>query len=248
MNRLKSNKGATSSRGSAVGRTQSALSVSAVDWYLQLPATHAPPSPAVSSITLSPGRIRNIDQDIENIRASRQDNPIIQQIIASRKSIIDSLDMDEEADHTNLMTKELSLDLDVDPLSIPEMHEHMIRSPPPINWPKSPDYRAFEFSQEDETFSVDCVSTTSIANTSSKSLNHYQRDMSRRQGLRSWHSGGGRRSISPVATPSTPPPRCQSQPSSGGRHHYQERFSLLSSSAALKSAEDSVRLMAATED
>lgn len=61
----------------SVGRAQSTLSVSGVDYYLNLPST-SPPSPAISTVTLTPGRIRNIDQDMEALRASRQDNPFIQ--------------------------------------------------------------------------------------------------------------------------------------------------------------------------
>ncbi|XP_028144663.2 uncharacterized protein LOC114338268 isoform X2 [Diabrotica virgifera virgifera] len=153
MNRHKSCKG--SRNNNIVGRAHSTLSVSAVDYYLNLPVT-CPPSPAVSTVTLTPGRIRNIDQDMENLRASRQDNPFIQKVIASRESIIDSLDTEEESDHANLMAKELSLDLDVDPMSLPEMHEHMIRSPPPTNWPKSPNFRVFHFPHnDDETISVE---------------------------------------------------------------------------------------------
>lgn len=66
-----------SRNGNTVGRAHSTLSVSAVDYYLNLPVT-CPPSPAISTITLTPGRLRNIDQDMENLRASRQDNPFIQ--------------------------------------------------------------------------------------------------------------------------------------------------------------------------
>lgn len=75
-------------------------------------------------------------------------------MIASRESLIDSLDTDEDSDHANLMSKELALELDIDPFSIPELHQHMIRSPPPIHWPKSPNYRVFQF-PGDETISVE---------------------------------------------------------------------------------------------
>jgi hypothetical protein len=39
--------------------------------------------------------------------------------------------------------------LELDPLSLPEIHEHMIRSPPPINWPRSPNSRVFRFPGSD---------------------------------------------------------------------------------------------------
>lgn len=111
---------------------------------------------------------------MENLRASRQDNPFIQvlnlsqkflnvvsncfflqQVLASRESLIDTLDTEEDSDHANLMSKELSLEIDVDPFSLPELHEHMIRSPPPVNWPKSPNCRVFEFPADEETISVE---------------------------------------------------------------------------------------------
>lgn len=78
-----------------------------------------------------------------------------QQVIASRESLIDSLETDEDSDHANLMAKELSLDLDIDPFSIPELHKHMIRSPPPVHWPKSPNFRVFQFPTGEETISVE---------------------------------------------------------------------------------------------
>ncbi|KAJ8962277.1 hypothetical protein NQ318_018256 [Aromia moschata] len=215
MNRHKSYKGPRN--GNTVGRAHSTLSVSAVDYYLNLPVA-GPPSPAVSTITLTPGRLRNIDQDMENLRASRQDNPFIQQIIASRESIIDSLDMEEESDHANLMSKELSLDIDVDPLSLPEMHEHMIRSPPPTNWPKSPNYKVFQFPQgEDETISIE-LNTKQSKSSESKPKHS------------SWDSSD----TSPLKSlPKT-------------HHYHQDRFSLLTPSTLRSSAEDSIRLM--TED
>lgn len=154
----------------SVNRAHSTLSVSAVDYYLNLPAT-TPPSPAVSTVTLTPGRIRNIDQDMEALRASRQDNPFVQQVIASRESLVDCLD--EESDNATLMAKvsnsktfsevyffcdlqEYATDFDVDPFALPGVHEHMIRSPPPTTWPKSPNCRIFHFPNgDDETLRVE---------------------------------------------------------------------------------------------
>lgn len=64
--------------------------------------------------------------------------------------------MEEESDDANLMSKELSIDLDVDPLTLPEMHEHMIRSPPPTTWPKSPNFKIFQFPNgEEETLQIE---------------------------------------------------------------------------------------------
>jgi hypothetical protein len=59
----------------AVPRVPSTLSVTAVDIMVQ--AHCCPPSPAISNITLTPGRTRDIDQDMEALRLSRQDNPFL---------------------------------------------------------------------------------------------------------------------------------------------------------------------------
>ncbi|XP_072932490.1 uncharacterized protein [Epargyreus clarus] len=94
-------------------------------------------SPAV---LLTPGRTRNIAQDMEALRLSRQDNPYLQQVMASRESLIESHSDECESDDTVLMSQEFgstALDLvEDDPLTLKEVHEHMIRSPPPIScWP-----------------------------------------------------------------------------------------------------------------
>ncbi|KAJ8921757.1 hypothetical protein NQ315_010668 [Exocentrus adspersus] len=203
-----------SRHNNVVGRAHSSLSVSGMDYYLNLPVC-GPPSPATSTVTLTPGRLRNIDQDMENLRASRQDNPFIQQIIASRESLIDSLDTEEESDHANLMSKELSLDLEVDPLFLPEVHEHMIRSPPPTNWPRSPNFRVFQFPHgEEETISIELNAKDS--KPSETKPKHSSWDGSDTSSLRS-----------------LPKP-----------HFHQDRFSLLTSGTLRSSGEDSIHLMA----
>lgn len=99
---------------------------------------------------------------------------LFQQVIASRESLVESLE-ESESDDTNLMSQvgylhslfmlsevvvtawcftnrfqEFPTDLDVDPLTLPEIHEHMIRSPPPTTWPRSPNFRMFNFPVEEE--------------------------------------------------------------------------------------------------
>lgn len=127
--------------------------------------------------------------------------------------------MEEEADHVNLMSKELSLDLEMDPFALPEMHEHMIRSPPPTNWPKSPNFKAFQFpnGEEDESIQVE------IANKLSKSE------------LKMKHA-----TWDGAATNDTSPLRSFTH----HFHHHQDRFSLLASNSLRSSDEDSIRLMA----
>ncbi|KAK7863547.1 hypothetical protein R5R35_011173 [Gryllus longicercus] len=115
--------------------------LTAVDIMVQAPC--CPPSPAASTLTLTPGRTRDIDQDMAALRLSRQDNPFLQ-VLASRESLVDSME-ESESDDANLMSQEFPHDLDVDPLTLPEIHEHMIRSPPPVTWPKSPNFKVFRF-------------------------------------------------------------------------------------------------------
>ncbi|KPJ16209.1 hypothetical protein RR48_08214 [Papilio machaon] len=93
-----------------------------------------------SGVLLTPGRTRNIAQDMEALRLSRQDNPYLQQVMASRESLIDSHAEDCGSDDTILMSQEFgstALDfVEEDPLTLKEVHEHMIRSPPPTScWP-----------------------------------------------------------------------------------------------------------------
>ncbi|XP_068617482.1 uncharacterized protein [Battus philenor] len=99
-------------------------------------------SPLTSStaVLLTPGRTRNIAQDMEALRLSRQDNPYLQQVMASRESLIESHAEECGSDDTILMSQEFgsaALDfVEDDPLTLKEVHEHMIRSPPPTScWP-----------------------------------------------------------------------------------------------------------------
>lgn len=126
-------------------------------------------SPPVSgsAVMLTPGRTRNIAQDMEALRLSRQDNPYIQQVMASRESLIESHIIESEADDTILMSQEFgssSLDfVEEDPGTLKEIHEHMIRSPPPTScWPHdSMSFRAssaFDFGADSPV----CYSTYSV--------------------------------------------------------------------------------------
>ncbi|XP_014241080.1 uncharacterized protein LOC106661870 [Cimex lectularius] len=102
-----------------------------------------PTSPALST----PARTRDIDTDMETLRISRHDNPFLKQVLASRESLADSLE-ESESDDINLMSQEFLNELETDPLSLPEVHEHMIRSPPPTSWSRSPNYKMFRFPDE----------------------------------------------------------------------------------------------------
>ncbi|XP_035726891.1 uncharacterized protein LOC118443671 [Vespa mandarinia] len=121
----------------AVSRIPSTLSVTAVDVDVA-----CQPSPSHSFLTSTPGRTRNIDQDMEAIRLSRQDNPYLQ-VLASRESLVESIG-ESESDDANLMSQELC---DTDPLTLAQVHEHLVRSPPPASWPHS---TAFDFSRHNQ--------------------------------------------------------------------------------------------------
>ncbi|KAG7190269.1 hypothetical protein KM043_006387 [Ampulex compressa] len=108
-----------------VSRIPSTLSVAAVDVVVA-----CQPSPSHSILTLTPGRTRNIDQDMEALRLSRQDNPFLQ-VLASRESLVESVE-ESESDDAILMSQELG---DADPLTLAQVHEHLVRSPPPASWP-----------------------------------------------------------------------------------------------------------------
>ncbi|XP_049872807.1 uncharacterized protein LOC126371528 [Pectinophora gossypiella] len=128
----------------------------------------APSVGGSSSVLLTPGRTRNIAQDMEALRLSRQDNPYLQQVMASRESLIESHADECESDDTILMSQEFgstALDfVEDDPLTLKEVHEHMIRSPPPTScWPhESLSYRAtsaFDFGGSQLSYSAYSVNS-----------------------------------------------------------------------------------------
>ncbi|XP_014221752.1 uncharacterized protein LOC106649003 isoform X1 [Trichogramma pretiosum] len=103
-------------------------------------------SPAHSIVTLTPGRTRNIDQDMEALRLSRQDNPFLQ-VLASKESLIDPTD-ESESDDAILMSQELG---ETDPLTLAQVHEHLVRSPPPVSWTRGPVFQFFPQHQQLES-------------------------------------------------------------------------------------------------
>ncbi|XP_026752978.2 uncharacterized protein LOC113513193 [Galleria mellonella] len=128
----------------------------------------SPPMSGSPAVLLTPGRTRNIAQDMEALRLSRQDNPYLQQVMASRESLIESHTDECESDDTILMSQEFgstALDfVEDDPLTLKEVHEHMIRSPPPISsWPHDPlSYRAssaFDFADSPVSYSAFSVNS-----------------------------------------------------------------------------------------
>uniref|UniRef100_A0A1B6DLY6 Uncharacterized protein n=1 Tax=Clastoptera arizonana TaxID=38151 RepID=A0A1B6DLY6_9HEMI len=152
--------------GGGITRTSSLLSVG------DIMVVPCPPSPAKG---------RDIDMDMEALRISRQDNPFIKQVLASRESLADSLE-ESESDDINLMSQEFSTDFGTDPFSLPEVHQHMIRSPPPASWPKSPNFKMFRFpADDDEDSSEENLSKKSPSRMSaSPRLDLYQEDLANR--------------------------------------------------------------------
>ncbi|CAH2084995.1 unnamed protein product [Euphydryas editha] len=128
----------------------------------------APNMSGSPAVLLTPGRTRNIAQDMEALRLSRQDNPYLQQVMASRESLIESHAEECESDDTILMSQEFgSAALDFaedDPMTLKEVHEHLIRSPPPTScWPHdSLSYRAssaFDFADTPVSYSACSVNS-----------------------------------------------------------------------------------------
>ncbi|KAK0086214.1 hypothetical protein PV325_003565 [Microctonus aethiopoides] len=197
-------------------RIPSSLSVAAVDVVLTPAVCNS--SPSHSILTLTPGRTRNIDQDMEALRLSRQDNPFLQ-ILASRESLIESID-ESESDDAILMSQELG---DADPLTLAQVHEHLVRSPPPASWPHAP---TFAFNSTSNS----CGSSTpTTCHKDSPSKSNYYKDRTSDTGLLS-----------------------QSEPSSGIRDRQTHSFSLLNPTPIRtlsevrrlhRSADDNVQLM-----
>lgn len=111
---------------------------------------HKASTPSASLLTMTPGRCREIDQDMHALRLSRQDNPFVQKVLASRESLIDTLDDTVSDDAVLMASQELSAECDGDPFALPEVQEHMIRSPPPTSWPRSPQYSMFPYNNSQD--------------------------------------------------------------------------------------------------
>ncbi|XP_034937051.1 uncharacterized protein [Chelonus insularis] len=179
-------------------------------------------SPSHSILTLTPGRTRNIDQDMEALRLSRQDNPFLQ-ILASRESLIESAE-ESESDDAILMSQELG---DADPLTLAQVHEHLVRSPPPASWPHSP---AFPFNSIPMNSDNSCATATRYKSTTSPSKASYCKR-------------------SHVADPNA---LSVSEPSNDNRDRHSHTFSLLNPTPIRtltevrrlhRSADDNVQLM-----
>ncbi|KAL1122640.1 hypothetical protein AAG570_002967 [Ranatra chinensis] len=203
-----------------VARVPSTLSVRDVTM-----SAACPPSPALST----PARNRDIDSDMEALRISRHDNPFLKQVLASRESLADSLE-ESESDDINLMSQEFLSELETDPMSLPEVHQHMIRSPPPTSWPRSPNFKMFRFPNESE-------------NSSQESLGHkspLSRSVSPRQesGITGSGSGGSKSALSLLSPRLTLPSRPHQRSSSDVR---ERNFTLLTP-APLRSLTDVRRL------
>ncbi|XP_034937050.1 uncharacterized protein [Chelonus insularis] len=201
-------------------RIPSSLSVTAVDVILSPSVSQS--SPSHSILTLTPGRTRNIDQDMEALRLSRQDNPFLQ-ILASRESLIESAE-ESESDDAILMSQELG---DADPLTLAQVHEHLVRSPPPASWPHSP---AFPFNSIPMNSDNSCATATRYKSTTSPSKASYCKR-------------------SHVADPNA---LSVSEPSNDNRDRHSHTFSLLNPTPIRtltevrrlhRSADDNVQLM-----
>lgn len=101
-----------------------------------------PASPA-----LSMPRSRDVFQDMEALKISRHDNPYLQKkILASRESLLDDNIVVSDTDDIDTMAQEYLADMG--PGALIELHQHMVRSPPPTTWPRIP---IFKYDEKDQT-------------------------------------------------------------------------------------------------
>ncbi|KAK9509654.1 hypothetical protein O3M35_006919 [Rhynocoris fuscipes] len=192
-----------------------------------------PTSPALST----PARHRDINTDMEALRISRHDNPFLKQVLASRESLADSLE-ESESDDTNLMSQEFLSELETDPLSLPEVHQHMIRSPPPTSWPRSPNFKMFRFPNESESSSASAASQDTIFGRKSPlSRCVSPRQESKMDYLR--EDGVGKSSVSTMLSPRLTFP---SRPHQRSSSDVRERNFTLLTPAPLRSLTDVRRL------
>lgn len=87
---------------------------------------------------------------MQQLRISRSDNPYLQKKLASRDEM-NMIDMEDNlADDDTILIQDLNgsqMDnYELDPFSLPDVQEHMIRSPPPISW--RPHGSVFNFSHD----------------------------------------------------------------------------------------------------
>ncbi|VVC32258.1 Hypothetical protein CINCED_3A015257 [Cinara cedri] len=111
-----------------------------------------PASPA-----LSIPRSRDVFQDMEALKISRHDNPYLQKkILASRESLLDDNSVVSETDNIDTMAQEYLAD--IGPGALIELHQHMVRSPPPTTWPRIPIFKYEEKDQTQELYGDRCKS------------------------------------------------------------------------------------------
>ncbi|XP_042894117.1 uncharacterized protein LOC122267960, partial [Penaeus japonicus] len=90
----------------------------------------------------TPVKSRDIGVDMEAIRLSRQDNPYLQKVAGSQATLTEEEEAVEGAvssqneDRTQLVAQQRRVSQE-SALSLSEVHEHLIRSPPPTTLPKT---------------------------------------------------------------------------------------------------------------
>jgi hypothetical protein len=85
---------------------------------------------------------------MQQLRLSRSDNPYLQKKLASRDEM-NMIDMEDNlVDDDTILIQDLSSSSQVDsfepdPFLMPDVQEHMIRSPPPVSWRPHGSFFAF---------------------------------------------------------------------------------------------------------
>ena len=127
----------------------------------------------------------NLYTELEALHLSRQDNPFVLKM-ASQDNL-DELPLDRQSlarCHSQSVVSAMSPEppysptKSCDPLVLSEIHDHMIRSPPPVHWPSS-DKGAFPLSpRSNGTFSPDSSDGLDLDYGGGNSGNYYTRSQS----------------------------------------------------------------------
>nr|XP_045582109.1 uncharacterized protein LOC123745540 [Procambarus clarkii] len=117
-----------------------------------MPSLEEGGTPVAGTLHHTPVKSRDIGIDMEAIRLSRQDNPYLQRVADSHTSLNDEdpapgVTGGQHEDRAHLVTQESQEGV----LSLSEVHQHLIRSPPPTSLPKTLAKNLFVFPTTSKT-------------------------------------------------------------------------------------------------
>ncbi|KAF0293716.1 hypothetical protein FJT64_008545 [Amphibalanus amphitrite] len=101
-------------------------------------AGDAPLSPPADRDGAELHMMADMEEDLQKLQMSRQDNPFLQQLQSSADDLVAP---DDETDDARLVVTESGNSRQ---LALAEIHSHLVRSPPPIPWPRSSQKFSFD--------------------------------------------------------------------------------------------------------